>query len=472
METLALLKSGQLMGQKELKLSCGLTEFPLEILELADSLEVLVLSNNRLSCLPESFGQLKKLKIVFFNNNQFEEFPAVLADCPALSMVSFKGNRIAAIDERALAPTIRWLILTDNQLEVLPAAIGELSGLQKLMLAGNRLRSLPDELANCQNLELIRLSANRLTALPGWLFSLPRLSWLAYAGNLCGDRPTIPLPGKALPTIDPAELQLGDVLGQGASGVIYKGLWSGPSAATSDLSATGQPQVVAVKLFKGEMTSDGLPLDEMRACLAAGSHPNLVTAIGKLSDRANGNPEEAKGKAGLVFSFISPAYTNLGGPPDLDTCTRDTYAAGTAFALPVILKIASGIAAAVAHLHRRGITHGDLYAHNILVNEAGESFLGDFGAASFYDPGDRATARALERLEVRAFGCLLEDLLERCAIAPEQRQAQSQAEITTLNSLRRLQQDCLQQEPTKRPLFSAICDGLSALGASHADVRG
>ncbi|WP_121968285.1 leucine-rich repeat-containing protein kinase family protein [Leptolyngbya sp. BC1307] len=467
METLALLKSGQLMGHKELKLSCGLTEFPLEILDLADSLEVLVLSNNRLSRLPESFGQLKKLKIVFFNNNQFEAFPAVLADCPALSMVSFKDNRIAAIDERALAPTIRWLILTGNRLEVLPAAIGKLSRLQKLMLAGNRLRSLPDELANCQNLELIRLSANRLTALPDWLFSLPRLSWLAYAGNPCGDRPAIPLAEKALPTIDPAELQLGDILGQGASGVIYKGLWSIPSAVASDLSATGQPQVVAVKLFKGEMTSDGLPLDEMRACLAAGSHPNLVTAIGKLSDRPDGSidgsAEGAKGKAGLVFSFISSAYTNLGGPPDLDTCTRDTYAAGTAFTLPVILKIASGIAAAVAHLHCRGITHGDLYAHNILVNEAGESFLGDFGAASFYDPGDRSTGKVLERLEVRAFGCLLEDLLMRCAIAPEQSQEQSQAEVTTLNTLRRLQQDCLQLEPTKRPLFPTICAVLSAL---------
>ncbi|MEM1240514.1 MAG: leucine-rich repeat domain-containing protein, partial [Cyanobacteria bacterium P01_H01_bin.26] len=77
-----------------LALSDALTEFPLEILDLADSLEILDLSNNRLSTLPDAFASLKKLRIVFFNNNQFEEFPKVLASCPTLSMVSFKGNQL------------------------------------------------------------------------------------------------------------------------------------------------------------------------------------------------------------------------------------------------------------------------------------------------------------------------------------------------------------------------------------------
>lgn len=456
MDTLTRLRSGQLTGSKQLKLSCELTEFPTEILDLADSLEVLVLSNNRLSALPKAFSRLKKLKIAFFNNNQFQEFPAVLADCPALSMVSFKGNQIATIGDHALAPTIRWLILTDNQIEGLPAAIGKLSTLQKLMLAGNRLRSLPDELANCQNLELIRLSANRLRSLPDWLFSLPRLSWLAYAGNPCGDSEAIPAQKSKdpLPTIDPTELQLGSVLGQGASGVIYKGLWT---AASADLEAV-QPQAVAVKLFKGKITSDGLPLDEMRACIAAGPHANLVSAIGQLSDRFDTLiKNQPQGKAGLVFSFISPEYKNLGDPPDLYTCTRDTYCEGTSFTLPVILQIARGIASAAAHLHTQGIMHGDLYAHNILVNEAGKSFLGDFGAASFYDPANISLATALERLEVRAFGCLLEDLLDRCD------RTKNQTDIATLASLRHLQQTCLQPVPATRPLFAAICEVLAGL---------
>ena len=420
-------------AEPRLKLSQNLTEFPLEILELADSLEILDLSNNCLSRLPQEFSQLRKLRIVFFNNNQFEEFPEILAACPNLSMVSFKGNQLKTISENALSPNIRWLILTNNQLKALPSSIGKLSKLQKCMLAGNQLQSLPDELANCKNLELIRLAANQLHTLPPWLFTLPRLTWLAYAGNPCG-AVTASQTNASLATIDPAELQLAEVLGQGASGVIYKGLWK---------AATSSAQDVAVKLFKGEITSDGLPLDEMQACMAAGTHPNLVNVLGKL-----GQPIE--GKAGLVFSFITGDYDNLGGPPSLETCTRDTYKEDTVFTLPVILKIAQGIAAVVAHLHSRGIMHGDLYAHNILVNSQGEAILGDFGAASFYDPGDQAIAKALESFEVRAYGCLLEDLLERHISDHEEH------EIKIFQCLRQLQQCCMSAVPGERPSFSRI----------------
>ncbi|PSB33741.1 leucine-rich repeat-containing protein kinase family protein [Stenomitos frigidus] len=447
METLHLLRSGQLEGTKKLNLSCGLTQFPSEIFALAESLEVLELSNNQFKSLPDEFGQLKKLKIVFFNNNAFEEVPDVLSQCPALSMVGFKSNQIVRCGADALPPTVRWLILTANKLEQLPASMGKLNRLQKLMLAGNQLRSLPDEMAACQNLELIRLAANRLTELPDWLFTLPRLSWLAYAGNPCS---TVARSAeRSLPEISWLDLTLEDVLGQGASGVISKGIWHAKPAKLE--SQTGSQRTdVAIKIFKGEITSDGLPTDEMRACIAAGAHGNLVSVLGKLTH----SPEE---KAGLVLSFIPPHYKNLGNPPDLDTCTRDTYPSDTVFSLAVLLRIAQGIAAAAAHLHDRGIMHGDLYAHNILVDETGASLLGDFGAASFYDSTDPAIAQTMEWLEVRAFGCLLEDLLDRCVLED------SAVQKATVDRLRALQQDCMNPIVSKRPLFSTICKSLDAL---------
>ncbi|HEY9601090.1 MAG TPA: leucine-rich repeat-containing protein kinase family protein, partial [Allocoleopsis sp.] len=431
METLNLLRSGQLAGSKRLKLSCGLTQFPSEIFALADSLEILDLSNNHLTALPDEFERLKRLKIVFFTNNDFEEIPEVLSQCRSLKMVSFKSNQVSTVSEHALPPSIRWLILTNNKIEKLPASFGSMSQLQKLMLAGNRLQSLPQEMAECLNLELIRLSANQLQELPPWLFTLPRLSWLAYAGNpFCSADATH---NSMLPDIDWAELMLGEILGQGASGVIYKGLW------TSELAQ----KEVAIKLFKGEVTSDGLPPDEMAASLAAGCHDNLVNVLGKLSNQ----PEE---KQGLVFSFIPPDYKNLGQPPDFDTCTRDTYSANASFSLPVLLRVTKGIASAAAHLHAEGIMHGDLYAHNILFNETGDSLLGDFGAASFYDPSDFAIGQSLERLEVRAFGCLLEDMLDRCTL-----EVSSEYEAA-VKSLRCLQQDCLKPVLSQRPRFTEI----------------
>src|SRR5919199_2740495 len=117
METLNLLRSFQLAGSKQLKISCGLTQFPSEIFALEDSLEILDLSNNHLRALPDEFERLKHLKIVFFTNNDFEEIPDVLSQCRDLKMVSFKSNQVLSVGEHALPPSIRWLILTNNEIE-------------------------------------------------------------------------------------------------------------------------------------------------------------------------------------------------------------------------------------------------------------------------------------------------------------------------------------------------------------------
>jgi hypothetical protein len=190
LNTLEDLRAGKLAGSRRLKLSCGLNEFPREIFDLADTLEILDLSGNALTSLPDDLPRLGKLRILFCSNNPFTELPAVIGQCAALEMLGFKSNRIASVPADALPPRLRWLILTDNQIGELPSELGRCARLQKLMLAGNRLQSLPPEMVNCTRLELLRISANQLSALPEWLLSLPRLSWLALpAIHLCRRRP-------------------------------------------------------------------------------------------------------------------------------------------------------------------------------------------------------------------------------------------------------------------------------------------
>ena len=186
MQTLEQLRAGALAGARRLQLRCGLTEFPREIFSLADSLEILDLSGNSLSSLPEDLPRLAKLRVLFCSNNAFTELPEVLGRCPQLSMVGFKAGRVARVSGAALPPLLRWLILTDNEIAELPAEIGRCHLLQKCALAGNRLTGLPAEMAACHKLELLRLSANRFSALPAWLLDLPRLTWLGFGGNpLC-----------------------------------------------------------------------------------------------------------------------------------------------------------------------------------------------------------------------------------------------------------------------------------------------
>lgn len=438
MHTLDQLRSGALAGITRLELRGALREFPSEIFTLADSLEILDLSGNQLSRLPDNLPRLHKLRVIFCSDNQFTELPAVLGQCPQLSMVGFKANRIAHVPAQALAPQLRWLILTDNALTELPAQIGQCTQLQKLMLAGNQLSALPPELANCTHLELLRISANQLTELPAWLLQLPRLAWLAYAGNpFSRALETQALAQAPTPHMPWAQLQLQQLLGQGASGVIHQ--------ATLRRRPGEQASQVAVKLFKGAITSDGLPDCEMGACMHVGQHPNLVGAIGRISEHPNGTP-------GLVMPLMPIELRNLAGPPSLASCTRDVYPADFRIELNTLQRWAQGIASAVCHLHARGVTHGDLYAHNILCNPQGEALLGDFGAASFFSSADKHWAEGLQRLETRAFGYLLQELLQRCDTTHA---------LESFQKLVKIADQCVQETPSQRPLFTHIVSSLT-----------
>lgn len=314
------LRAGKLKGATKLDLSWAkLDKIPAEVFDLADTLEVLNLQGNALTSLPEDMKRLKKLRILFLSNNKFTEVPRHLGGCPELSMLALRSCGLEEVPPEALAPSLRWLILTDNKLKSLPAEVGKCSGLQKLMLAGNRLESLPEELATCKKLELIRLASNRLIALPPWLKQLPKLTWVALAGNPLtiapvDDAVAAPAPAgrHGMDEIAWEGLVMGDRLGQGASGEVFR-------AKLGDKD-------VAVKVFKGEVTSDGLPECEMDAVVAAGRHPNMPRVLGVVK----GHPE---GKKALVLELVPLDFKPLAGPPSFETCTRDVYEEGAEFSL-------------------------------------------------------------------------------------------------------------------------------------------
>jgi hypothetical protein len=394
LHTLSQLNAGELFGIKRLVLSENLTEFPNAILTLADSLEILDLSNNQLSTLPDEISQLHKLKIIFAFQNRFEILPEAIGKCKNLEMVGFKSNQIKTVPAKSLPKKLRWLILTDNKISNLPDCLGERPRLQKLALAGNQLTELPQTLKNLNNLELIRISANQLTECPDQLLSLPKLAWFAFAGNpFCESHIKI----KSVPSIEASSYQLGDVLGQGASGVIYKAYWN---------EAQNQfPEEIAVKVFKGEVTSDGYPQDELQACLKAGNHSNLVQSLAQV---------ERVGELALIMDLIPAHYKNLGLPPSFKSCTRDIFPDGFSLTILQIEKIVHQMQAVFEHLHLNQVCHGDLYAHNTLVDEQANIIFGDFGAASMYHMLSNAQQQKIKLIEYRALTYFIDDLLSVC----------------------------------------------------------
>jgi hypothetical protein len=434
MQTLSALQSGELKGAVSLKLSEDLTDFPEEIFDLADTLEVLDLSFNKLSVLPAGFGRLKKLKIFFCSENLFTVLPEVLADCPLLDIAGFKSNQIKTVPAKSLSANLRWLILTNNNITELPKEIGLCTRMQKLMLSGNRLATLPEELRHCQNLALLRIAANKLHELPTWVATMPKLSWIAFSGNNFSKTPAV----ETLSLINWHDLEISHLLGEGASGIISK----------ANRTIGDETSEVAVKIFKGNVTSDGLPEDEMTAYIAAGYHPGLVNLIGQIAL----HPEDKKG---LVMDLIPHHFYNLGNPPSLESCTRDVFPAGMQLSENQILSIAKTIASLAAQLHEAGIMHGDLYAHNTLIDDEGSTLFGDFGAASFYDKTALELAFALERIEVSAYGYLLDDLLSL---------KNEKVREEVLSTLGNLRDACLDAAPLNRPGFQDLVEALNGIG--------
>lgn len=394
MHTLSQLKSGELSGLKRITLSENLTSFPLEILTLADSLEILDLSNNNLSSLPNELNQLSKLKILFASNNQFTELPEVLGQCQHLEMVGFKSNYIERVTEKSLPQKLRWLILTENKIKTLPDALGKRPRLQKLALAGNLLTHLPPTLSQSLNLELIRISANNLSDFPEQLLALPKLAWIAFAGNPFS-RNVLNI--DSVPSISSSQLTLHNILGQGASGVISRAHWTNKQSTF--------PDDIAVKVFKGEITSDGYPEDELQVCLKTGNHANLIRSLAQINE---------KGFLALIMNLIPAHFNNLGLPPSFKSCTRDTFPKGFTLTINQIQKITKQMVDVFEHIHSKQVCHGDLYAHNTLFDEQANIIFGDFGAASMYHMLTDDQQASIKEIERRALFYFIDDLLNIC----------------------------------------------------------
>jgi hypothetical protein len=75
---------------------------PAALYQLAETLEILDLSGNQLTTLPEELTRFARLRILFASNNPFSELPRVLGRMPQLEMVGFKACRIAHVPEDSL----------------------------------------------------------------------------------------------------------------------------------------------------------------------------------------------------------------------------------------------------------------------------------------------------------------------------------------------------------------------------------
>ena len=93
---------------------------------------------------------------------------------------------------------------------------------------------------------------------------------------------------------------------------------------------------------------------------------------------------------------------------------RDRYAGEARFSAARAPAMTGAMVSALARVHHQGLVRGKLYAHNIGVDDAGASLLGDFGAALVLPTDDPQRCTALQPIGRCAPGWLTDELAQRC----------------------------------------------------------
>lgn len=142
---------------------------PDAISSLAVSLTTLVLSNNKLSGLPESISELSCLKKLDVTHNCLTSLPEGLGRLTFLVELNLTGNRhLKQLPELLGLSSLEVLRCAECALTSLPVTLGGSSCLKLIELdaSSNSLSSLPSGLSMCVRLRILRLSRNKLLDLP------------------------------------------------------------------------------------------------------------------------------------------------------------------------------------------------------------------------------------------------------------------------------------------------------------------
>ena len=152
-----------------------------------EKVEVLDLSNQTITNLPEDLSLFQNLHTLRLNNSRIVSLPKGLKKLPLLKRIELNDNPLLNISQVISTldsvASLKHLALENCNINNLPSSIGEINQLQHLDISNNTLARLPNELHTFFNLESIDLSNNELKKIDYLIYYWFNLKEIDLRGN-------------------------------------------------------------------------------------------------------------------------------------------------------------------------------------------------------------------------------------------------------------------------------------------------
>ncbi|XP_032517243.2 leucine-rich repeat-containing protein 1-like [Danaus plexippus] len=145
----------------------SLTDVPTEVFVYERTLETLLCQSNRITELPRQLFMCHGLKYLDLSDNELQAIPTAISSLVNLQHLNLSRNTLASIpDNMKSLKNLMFLDLSVNPLEKLPETITNLIAMQDLYLNDTYLEYLPGNFGRLANLRILELRDNYLMILP------------------------------------------------------------------------------------------------------------------------------------------------------------------------------------------------------------------------------------------------------------------------------------------------------------------
>ncbi len=148
------------------------------------------LSRKGLTEIPEEVFQNDQIKVLKLYGNQLDSLPARIGELVTLEELFLGKNNLKTLPpEIGKLKNLKILSAQYNNIASLPDEIGDLENLEQLILNQNELKTLPKTIGSLKKMEVLQLKFNQLESLPQEIGNCSELKFIYLNRNFLTEIP-------------------------------------------------------------------------------------------------------------------------------------------------------------------------------------------------------------------------------------------------------------------------------------------